>query len=134
MPETPEEQARQNVNDKILEANFHPVTRVYCGGDGIIMYERHNADPLPVSPGTPRLSRVEALRVGDATLRAVKHRMEGMSTDLEKTVAWRGPISQTGIGLSYEEYQRQLVEAVRKSREVEARLADEARRRHRLGL
>lgn len=129
-----EERARQNVNARILDANLHPVTRVYCNGDGIIMLERHNADPVPVSPGTPKSSRTEALRIGYATMRAVRRQMEQASTDLDKMVAFRRPISQSGIGLTYEEYEKQLVAAAKQSREAEARLADEAARRHGLGI
>lgn len=119
--------------DARLDANLHPVTRVYCDENGIIIYERHNAESLPISPGSPRRSRIEALRRADATIEGVKFAMKSMKA-IDGHILYKSPISASGIGLTYDEYYVQTYHAALKSREEEKRLESEARDRHRFGL
>jgi hypothetical protein len=127
------EQAKRNRLDARLDANLHPVTRVYCDGNGFIVYERHNADPVPVDPDTPHVSRKAALRRCHETTRAIRHQME-KAPAFEARIMYQRPISATGIGLSYQEYYEQTYQAVQRSREVEAALAERARMQRGIGI
>lgn len=49
--------------DRRFEQNAHPVTGIGVDPEsGIIVLERHNALPLPVSPGSPVSPRRELLK------------------------------------------------------------------------
>jgi hypothetical protein len=115
--------------DRRLDANLHPVTRVYSDADGIVWYERRGADPLPISAGSPRLSRIEALRRAEAT-DAANRRQMSRKDGHEAIVLDLRPISESGFGLSYREYREQTIAAVLESRRRETGLAEAAARRY----
>lgn len=106
---------KEGITDQrsLLEIQAHPVTRVYCDELGIVCFERHQAEPLKLSIGDPKRSRISALRRVEALLDGFR----GNETDFRRLL----PVSETGVGLNYEQLREQVVRACYKSREVEAR-------------
>lgn len=111
-------------DDSPLTAAAHPVTRVYCDDEGIVCYERANADPIRLNQVSPKRSRKTA---GERLLGLLD-----MIPD-EHAIERDFPISRTGMGLTYNQLKMQTVEAVLKSREIEGvRVEDlEAKRKKR---
>lgn len=97
----------------LLEVQAHPVTRVYCDELGIVCFERHQAEPLKMAVGDPKRSRVAALRRVEALLDTFR----GNETDFRRMM----PISDTGVGLTYDALREQVVQACQQSREIQAR-------------
>jgi hypothetical protein len=116
--------------DRRLEANLHPVTKVYCDENGLVCYERRDAEPITLGPGTPGSSRRDALRRARALEREKDHAARRDGDDL----LWRLPNSQTGYGLSSLELLAQTVAAVKRSRQVEGGLVGEIGRSHGIGV
>jgi hypothetical protein len=97
-----------------LSVAAHPVTRVYCNSDGIICYERDNAEPIMLNQISPKRSRVAALQ------RCVSL-LDGETDEIVR----RCPISPTGVGLTYNELRQQTAQACLESRQLEGARAEE---------
>jgi len=94
-----------------LEVAAHPVTRVYCDELGIIRFERQDADPIVLAPGDPKRSRVAALRRVEAILEP----FHGDENDPMR----KFPISDTGVGISYDGIREETIRACEKSKRIE---------------
>lgn len=101
-----------------LEVSSHVVTRVYCDNDGLVCYERDGAEDIKLNAVSPKRSRVEALRRADSLLDGMLHDTDGSASDIALNMAL--PISITGNGLTYGQLKTQTMDAVLKSRKVEA--------------
>lgn len=117
--------------DRRLEQNAHPVTAVTVDeATGIIILERYNADPEPVSPGSPLNSRREMLHRCEALLAAVERKLERAADPSFVRLEYKLPVSELGIGLTYDELRVQVYMAVLKSRDIERRLVEKANRKY----
>lgn len=96
-------------------APAHPVTRVYCDGEGIVCYERSGVEPIRLNEVSPRRSRDTA-----------KERLFALLDMVEENSIERDfPISRTGHGLTYNQLKMQTVQACLQSKDIEAKRKDE---------
>ena len=93
-----------------LKVAAHPITRVACDAEGIVFYERYDAEPIRLNAVSPKRSRQEALRRCVALLDALPGE-QAMERDF--------PISASGRGLSYNQLKQQTFEVCKRSQDIE---------------
>jgi len=101
-----------DTRQSLLTIIGHPVTKVRCDEHGIIILERYQADPLPVNPTSPKVSRDVALLRADGV-------MDEARKSINPDVVRKMPISESGIGLTYQELFEQTYYAAKESKEIE---------------
>ena len=116
--------------DPRLEANIHPVTKVYCDDGAFVCYERDGASPIVVDAASPLHSRRAAFRRMLALLRGAKREAQVSGSE----VVFMLPISQTGRGLTYIQLQQQTEEAIASSIELEQKIKLNIRKKFKTGL
>lgn len=116
--------------ETLLSIMAHPVTAVYCDREGIIWYERYDFEPLKLNMISAQRSRQTALR----RLKAL-FEMHGEDPDDPYSPLLQQRISDSGRGLTYKELREQTMLACIKSRELEAKRAEDAEaKRRKYGL
>jgi hypothetical protein len=95
-----------------LKIQAHPVTEVYCTALGHIALKRYDAEPLTLNPTSCSESR-------KAILRRVQSLLESLIHEDRSRPEYKMPISDSGLGLTLKELEKQTIEACTKSKQIE---------------
>lgn len=116
--------------DKRLEANIYPVTKVFCDDGGFVSYERDGTAPIVVDAASPSASRKAADKRRKALMRGAER--EAKRTDSQ--VIFMLPISNTGRGLTYNQFDEQTDKAIAQSFATEEKVRKTIIKRFRTGI